>query len=307
MPIRPVARLIRPLGAALLAAQLAACATGGPELVAVEGAAPQGRQGPAHAPSAAGGGYYLDDGPGQGPAPDLDAIPDAVPRIEPLHRGATRPYSALGNDYTPMTRLGPYRARGVASWYGRRYHGKATSTGERYDMYAMSAAHTTLPLPSYARITSVATGRSVVVRVNDRGPFARERLIDLSYAAAHRLGLVQAGSGLVDVEAIVPEGGATAVADPPPPAPPAVPGPGAPPQARGHYLQLGAFAERANAEDLVRKLQTTLPDLTPAPAVVSDGNLHRVRAGPFPDRDSARREAERVASRLGGRPLVVTP
>jgi rare lipoprotein A len=105
-----------------------------------------------------------------------------------------------------MTELSPYKARGVASWYGRRYHGKRTSTGEVYDMYRMTAAHPVLPLPSYVRVTNVATGKSVVVRVNDRGPFIDSRLIDLSYTAAHRLGVLAGGSAVVEVEAIIPEG-----------------------------------------------------------------------------------------------------
>ena len=116
-----------------------------------------------------------------------------------------RPYVVLGQSFTPMTELQPYKARGVASWYGRRYHGKQTSNGEIYDMYAISAAHPTLPLPSYARVTNVATGKSIVVRVNDRGPFLESRLIDLSYTAAHRLGVLSGGSGLVEVESILPD------------------------------------------------------------------------------------------------------
>jgi len=150
------------------------------------------------------GGFYKDDGPGDKPPPNLDAIADAVPRSEPLHRVANLPYERFGRRYTPLTSLQPYRERGIASWYGRRYHGNKTSIGETYDMYAMTAAHPTLPLPSYARVTSVASGRSVVVRLNDRGPFLHGRVIDLSYAAAHRLGIVQAGSGMVEVESIIP-------------------------------------------------------------------------------------------------------
>jgi rare lipoprotein A len=177
-----------------------------------------------------GGGYYLDDGPGDSPPPDLDSIPEPVPQLEPLHRAAMRPYVVLGQTFTPMTELQPYRARGVASWYGRRYHGKQTSNGERYDMYGISAAHPTLPLPSYARVTNVATGKSIVVRVNDRGPFLDGRLIDLSYTAAYRLGVVGGGSAAVEVESIIPDGvvPGTAYAVAPPsrarPAGPAAPG-----------------------------------------------------------------------------------
>lgn len=263
------------------------------------------------------GGYYLDDGPGENP-PDLASIPDAVPRLEPLHRAALRPYSALGRDYTPMTTLGPYRSRGVATWYGKRYHGKPTSTGERYDMYGMTAAHTTLPLPSYVRVTSVANGRSVVVRVNDRGPFKADRLIDLSYAAAWKLGLVGNGSGEVEVEAILPDGkGASsdtnAAAGSPTPSPtaqpPALPGTNgavALTSTSGVFLQLGAFSEAAFAEDFARKMRIELADVSQPVSVVASDKLYRVQSGPFPDRDSARREADRLAGRLGSRPFVVT-
>jgi len=263
------------------------------------------------------GGYYLDDGPGENP-PDLASIPDAVPRPEPLHRAALRPYSALGRDYTPMTATGPYRARGVATWYGKRYHGKPTSTGERYDMYGMTAAHTTLPLPSYVRVTSIANGRSVVVRVNDRGPFKADRLIDLSYAAAWKLGLIGNGSGEVEVEAILPDGKnapaestagpGSAAAMPTTPAPTLPGADGAVPltATTGVFLQLGAFSEAAFAEDFARKMRVELADISQPVSVVASDKLYRVQSGPFPDRDSARREADRLAGRLGSRPFVVT-
>lgn len=150
------------------------------------------------------GGYYLDDGPGDNPPADLASIPDAVPRGEPLRQANMRPYVALGKSYTPMTALKPYRGRGIASWYGRRYHGQKTASGELYDMYTMTAAHTTLPLPSYARVTNIRNGKSVIVRVNDRGPFHSDRLIDLSYTAAYKLGVLDGGSAWVEVESILP-------------------------------------------------------------------------------------------------------
>jgi rare lipoprotein A len=157
-----------------------------------------------------GGGYYLDDGPGDSPPPDLDSIAEPVPQLEPLYRATMRPYVVLGQTFTPMTELQPYKVQGVASWYGRRYHGKRTSNGEIYDMYGISAAHPTLPIPSYARVTHLASGRSIVVRVNDRGPFLDGRLIDLSYTAAHRLGVLGGGSAMVEVETIIPDGTAPA-------------------------------------------------------------------------------------------------
>ena len=152
-----------------------------------------------------GGGFYLDDGPPAVSSADLAAIPDAAPRAEPILAARNRPYSALGQNFSPMTELRPYRRRGLASWYGRRYHGRKTSLGETYDMFKMTAAHPTLPLPSYARVTRVdAPDKTVVVRVNDRGPFLRGRIIDLSYAAAAKLGIVKNGVGAVEVELLLP-------------------------------------------------------------------------------------------------------
>lgn len=153
-------------------------------------------------PSVRGGGYYKDDGPADFVPDNIDTIPDAVPRIEPLHRPGFRPYTVMGQHFVPMTELRPFTQRGHASWYGRRFHGNPTSNGERYDMFAMTAAHPTLPIPSYVRVTNLANGRSVVVRVNDRGPFLRGRIIDLSYSAARRLGYINSGSAHVEVETI---------------------------------------------------------------------------------------------------------
>ncbi len=180
-----------------------------PTLIASAPAAPSTQPTPPPAPApriTRGGGYYLDDGPGDAPPVDLDTIPEAVPKWEPLHRGAMKPYVVMNQSFTPMTELVPYKAQGVATWYGRRYHGKPTSTGELYDMYSMTAAHPTLPIPSYVRVTNLANGRSVVLRVNDRGPFIDNRVIDLSYTAAHRIGVLAGGSALVEVESIIPDG-----------------------------------------------------------------------------------------------------
>ncbi len=157
----------------------------------------------AQASAARRGGYYLDDGPGGSPPVDLASIPDALPRLEPLHRWANRPYVVFDRQYVPMTRLEPFRERGVGSWYGRKFHGQRTASGEVYDMYAMTAAHPTLPIPSYVRVTHTRSGRSVVVRVNDRGPFLHGRVIDLSWTAAAKLGYAQGGSGEVDVELVI--------------------------------------------------------------------------------------------------------
>ncbi len=138
------------------------------------------------------------DGPGANPPSNLASVPDAEPRIEPIRNGGpNKPYEVLGRNYVPMTADRPFRERGLASWYGRKFHGKRTASGEVYDMYAMSAAHPTLPLPSYARIRNPANGREVIVRVNDRGPFHAGRIVDLSYTAALRLDLLR---GVAPVE-----------------------------------------------------------------------------------------------------------
>ncbi|MDP1532024.1 MAG: septal ring lytic transglycosylase RlpA family protein, partial [Rubrivivax sp.] len=140
------------------------------------------------------------DGPEARPPAGLEQVADAVPRVEPLRRGGpNKPYEVLGRSYTPLTADTALNERGLASWYGRKFHGLPTATGERYDMYAMTAAHKTMPLPSYARVTNPANGREVIVRINDRGPFRDGRIIDLSYTAALRLGLL-AGVAPVEVE-----------------------------------------------------------------------------------------------------------
>jgi rare lipoprotein A len=182
-------RILHVLGAIVTVSVLAACGTT-----------------PSHAPSEQkrGGGYYKDDGPGSASSQKLAKIPDAVPRAEPLRAHNNRPYRVHGKTYTPRTRVESFRQRGVASWYGRRFHGRPTASGESYDMYAMTAAHPTLPIPSYARVTSLENGRSVVVRINDRGPFLHGRIIDLSYVAAWKLGYINKGSAQVEVEQILP-------------------------------------------------------------------------------------------------------
>jgi rare lipoprotein A len=192
--------------AVFVAATISGCGTFGARDSAPVARAPDTTSVPAK-PATAGGGYYLNDGPGANPPPNLDQVPDAVPKREPLARGAMKPYTVMGQSYTPMTQVAPYKARGIASWYGRRYHGQQTSSGEIYDMYGMTAAHTILPIPSYARVTNLANNKSVIVRVNDRGPFHSDRLIDLSYTAAYKLGVLGGGKAMVEVEAILPDAG----------------------------------------------------------------------------------------------------
>ena len=151
-----------------------------------------------------GGGYYQDDGPADNIPADIERIPDAVPRVEPYASGSNKPYSVFGQQYVPDTSDRPFSETGIGSWYGKKFNGQHTSSGEIYDMFAMTAASPTLPIPSYARVSNPANGRSVIVRINDRGPFHPGRVIDLSYAAAAKLGYIGSGSAPVRVDRILP-------------------------------------------------------------------------------------------------------
>ena len=245
------------------------------------------------------GAYYLDDGPGDNPPPNLDAIPNAVPKSEPLHRGANRIYTVFGKTYLPNVSNQPFRQQGVASWYGRKFHGQKTSMGETYDMYAMTAAHPTLPLPCYVRVTNTVNGKSVVVRVNDRGPFHSDRIIDLSYTAAAKLDYARRGSAMVIVERVFPgdrgDTPAPTVATAPSPAPtPTLPiNPSAVtaspviPEAGGLYLQLGAFGSMENAEIFRARLMRELDWNREAILVSRKDHLYRVRMGPYKTREEA--------------------
>jgi rare lipoprotein A len=269
----------------------------------------------APAPPRRGGGYYLDDGPGDGPPPDLDRIADAAPRAEPLHRFANNAYVVFGRQYVPDREVRPFKQRGVGSWYGRKFHGQRTASGETYDMYAMTAAHPTLPLPSYVRVTNVANGRSVVVRVNDRGPFLHDRVIDLSYAAAWKLGYVEQGSALVEVETILPDRTLVAAApsqwpertaarapEPAPVEPPRVP---VEAESGGIYLQLGAFSERDNAENFRARLALELAVLDRPAEVYRKDGLYRLHVGPYRTRAEANADAEKLKEALDLRAHVV--
>ncbi len=228
---------------------------------------------------------------------------DAVPRVEPRSRyGNPSTYVVFGKRYYTLTSSSGFVERGVASWYGRKFHGRRTSSGEPYDMYAMTAAHKALPLPTYAQVTHLQTGKSIVVRINDRGPFHRNRIIDLSYAAATRLGMVKAGTALVEVRAIDPRSGARSGPGTKEPARGTNAAPvidrvmSQPPKDVGIYLQVGAFASLANAE----RLRASLADVaveTPAniaPAKQGERTLYRVRLGPLADVDAA----DTLSSRL---------
>jgi rare lipoprotein A len=197
-------------------------------------------------------------------------VPDAVPRFEVRSKHGNPPfYDVLGKRYFVLSTADGYVERGVASWYGPTFHGVATSTGEPYDMYAMSAAHKTLPLPAYARVTNLKNGRSCVVRINDRGPFVANRIIDLSYTAAAKLDMLREGTTLVEVRAITPAAPDTITrsAELPP---------------AELYMQAGAFADAGNAERLSAKLRSAgLPGVSVLPPVAGNARLYRVRLGPI--------------------------
>jgi len=161
---------------------------------------------PALPPAGSGrGGYYQDDGPGDNPPPNLDTVPDAEVRNDPLLPRSNKPYVVFGKTYTPLTDNKPYSEIGIGSWYGKKFHGQRTSSGEIYDMYKMTAAHPTLPIPSYARLTNLISGAQVIVRINDRGPFHSNRAIDVSYTAALKLGLLSKGSHELKIDRILPD------------------------------------------------------------------------------------------------------
>ena len=251
------------------------------------------------------GKYYQDDGPPQSVPEGLADLPDAVPTDEAFHRFANRPYTVFGQTYVPVLDKEPRKERGLASWYGRKFHGQRTSSGETYDMFAMTAAHKTFPIPSYARVTSVKTGKSVVVRINDRGPFHADRIIDLSYAAAARLGIVEAGSGLVEVERVLP--GAISEAPRAPvqaAATPVIETPLVAQEPAGLWLQLGAFSNAESAESFRQKVARDMPWLIEPAHVLARDGLHRVRLGPYRNRDEATAIADKVRDSLGYAPLM---
>ena len=282
-----------------------------------------------------------DSGPG-GPLPDVSKIPEPVPKVEPASvYGNKSPYSVLGQSYRVLPSASGYVERGIASWYGNKFHGYTTSNFEKYDMYAYTAAHKTLPLPSYARVTNLENGASVIVRVNDRGPFAENRIIDLSYVAAIKLGIWQKGTGLVEVRAINPQA-------------PNEPVPGSPeraesgtcpdsatsgrsltrspgercilprnnltstqsglrpqsagsPPAKTHepalYLQVGAYSDHANAERAAATLRNArLGEVRVVDSTVNGRTIQRVRLGPLKDVDEADRLTPKVRALGLGEP-----
>ncbi len=252
-----------------------------------------------------GGGYYLDDGPGDNPPPNLHLTPNAVPKVEQLRLANMQPYVALGKNFIPMTELRAYKERGIASWYGRRYHGNPTASGEVYDMYAMTAAHPTLPLPSYAKVTNLENGKSIIVRLNDRGPFLSARVIDLSYTAAYKLGILAGGSGQVEVESILPDSTQTDLAITDSETRTSSAAKETNRDVNLVYLQLGAFGSSDNAQNFLTQVRKKIPWLNKTINITKNNGLYKIHAGPYPDPILAKQAATTITQHLTVTPLIV--
>lgn len=246
---------------------------------------------------------------------DVSQIPDAVPRIEPITAAGNKsPYTVFGQTYHVMPTALGYQERGVASWYGTKFHGRNTSNGEIYDLYGMTAAHRSLPIPSYVRVTNVNNQRSVIVRVNDRGPFHSSRIIDLSWAAAQKLGFADHGVAPVVVEAIDPrQYQSTTIAQPalddsPTARPASVPlaSNSTAPLPANTFLQVGAFSSRESAEAMQRKIVASTGQGSEVRQIRRDGaDLFRVLLGPLDNQEQLASLAQQVAHVGQSRPFVV--
>ncbi len=233
---------------------------------------------------------------------DIASIPEPEPRDEPVSKYGNPPsYTVNGQTYRTLTSSAGYVERGIASWYGTKFHGRRTSSGETYDMYAMSAAHKTLPIPSYVRVTNLRNGRSLIVRVNDRGPFIDNRLIDLSYAAAVRLGILERGLELVEVRAFNPD-----APEETPRLAASEPARQEAPPAAGLYIQAGVFQNLDNAERLrTQLLDKIVGEIEIIKTRLNDTVLYRVRIGPMANLDDAGRLTKTLArSGINGARIV---
>ena len=247
------------------------------------------------------GGYYGGDSPPPASDVDFDSIPDAVPRAEPRSKTGNNPYTALGKTYRPLASSKGFVQKGVASWYGTKFHGRRTSSGETYDMWGMTAAHPVLPLPTYVRVTNLDTGRSIVVKVNDRGPFLHDRIIDLSYAAAHKLEIANKGTGNVLIRAIDPESyvgdetspaftGSTGDAD------------------KTYFVQVGAYNDVVNSISMRQRLIESGHTVYPEGQQkhLEQGEPYRVQVGPFDTMEQASRAKSVLENLLGQVLFIVT-
>ena len=239
-------------------------------------------------PTSKKGGYYSDDGPEKNIPQNLDLIEDAVPKTEPIAKRANMPYKVFGKKYIPMRKIVPFKEKGYASWYGKKYHGNKTSIGEVYDMYQMTAAHKTLPLPCFVKVTNLKNNKTVTVRVNDRGPFIKDRIIDLSYAAAHRLDIIEKGSEEVEIEVIIPTLSKLNKSDD-----------------KGFFLQVGAFSKKNNALDLVTKIKAIHAEDKQDIKIIKKSSLYSVVIGPSASKEEAKNLSTLISSTLKQNAFII--
>lgn len=269
------------------------------------------------------------DGPPLSVPPNIADLPDVVPQIEPIRPGGpNKPYVVLGQSYEPLQGDVAWSEKGGASWYGNKFHGRRTASGELYSMYGLTAAHKTLPIPSYVRVRNVRNGKEVILRVNDRGPFHPGRVIDLSYAAAVKLDIVNHGVGQVEVARLtfdeirsgawqrgtVLDPDATRLADQPAVAPEvaadasagdASPARAHTPAARGFWVQLAALGRRDGVDRLQQRIADQLSGLLPLLAVFHESPHYKLQAGPFASKQEAQQAARQVREALQLQPLVI--
>lgn len=276
------------------------------------------------------------DGPPRGEPPNLADLPVVVPQVEPIRQGGpNKPYVVLGQSYEPMQGDVEWAEKGGASWYGRKFHGRRTASGEIYSMFGLTAAHKTLPIPSYVRVRNVRNGKEVIVRVNDRGPFHPRRVIDLSYAAAVKLDIAAAGVGQVELARLTfedirsgawqrgtvldpdpsheatrplqpaPQVGLPVAADPVPESSPLPSARAHTPAARGFWVQLAALSRRDGVDRLQQRIADQLTGLLPLLAVFHESAHYKLQAGPFASKHEAQHAARQVREALQIQPMVI--
>lgn len=235
--------------------------------------------------------------------PDLRHVKEPVPRKEPPSRyGNPESYTVLGRTYRVLDSADGFSERGIASWYGNKFHGKRTSSGEPYDMYEMTAAHKTLPIPVHVKVTNLDNGKTVIVRVNDRGPFKEGRIIDLSYAAAHKIGMTGTGTARVEIHALDGDDSRpdTRTADSEASAAVAETGP--------YYVQVGSFRREDSADEVAAQVQPLVGyPVKVYPGETDDGDVYRVRVGPLSRRDFAEKVREHLIDKGYEQPAIVMP
>jgi len=249
--------------------------------------------------------------PTDGIDPNTPLETTVTPKLEPIVKGTTKPYIVNGETMTPMSEVStPFTQTGHASWYGKKFHGRKTASGEPYDMFKLTAAHRTLPIPSYVRITNLSNGKTLMARVNDRGPFGRDRIIDLSYAAAKQLDIIRHGSAQVQISLIDPSqptplpataaqpANSNAPSLPAPPVTTATTSPVTTLETSGIYLQVGAFGQEENADRLQQRIFSALPETQSLLNKVYNGKTFQIVLGPYPDHALAAQAASQMRDKL---------